>query len=112
MGGSRREGAMSGSSTGEREQFLVGLIAKALDAYERGVGLARLVADVESGIDALFDVADSEWVEQLRSAWSGLEIVYALALDEGRSALTDEERGDVDETIAALRSLLAARAST
>jgi hypothetical protein len=95
-------------STGERGQFLIGLIAKALDSYERGeTGLARLVADVEGGIEALFDVADSAWVEQLRSTWSGLEIVYALALDEGRSALTDEERSDVDETIAELRSLLA-----
>ena len=100
-------------STGEREQFLIGLIAKALDAYQCGeTTLARLVADVESGIEALFDVADSAWVEQLRSAWSGLEIVYALALDEDRSTFTDEERSDVDETIAELRSLLAARAST
>ncbi|HEX4345397.1 MAG TPA: hypothetical protein VHZ31_07540 [Solirubrobacteraceae bacterium] len=103
---------MAESLTGERERFLVGLIAGAFDAYERGDGgLARLVADVESGVEALFDVADREWVEQLRSAWSGLEIVYALALDEGRSAVTEEERGDVDETIAELCSLLAARAS-
>ena len=104
---------MSRSSTDERERFLIGLITKALDEYEHGdVRLGRLVADVEAGIDALFDVADSEWVEELRSAWSGLETVYALALDEGRSALTDEERRDIDETIAELRSLLAARAST
>ena len=103
---------MSGSSTGEREQLLIGLIAKALDEYERGeAGLARLVADVEAGVEALFDVADREWVEELRSAWSGLEIVYAVALDEGRSALTDQERRDVDETISELRSLLAAGAS-
>jgi hypothetical protein len=103
---------MSESADG-REQFLVGLIAKALDAYEGGeVGLARLVADVERGVEALFDVADHDWVEELRSAWSGLEIVYALALDEGRSTLSDEERGDIDETIAELRSLLAARAAT
>ncbi len=98
------------SSTGEREQFLVGLIESALDAYERGeAGLARLVADVENAIEALFDVADRAWVEQLRSAWSRLEIVYALALDEGRSTLTHDERGDVGETIADLRSLLASR---
>ena len=98
------------SSTREREQFLIGLLASALDSYERGdAGLARLVADVEGAIEALFDVADSAWVEQLRSAWSGLEIVYALALDEGRSTLTGEERGDVDETIAELRALLASR---
>jgi hypothetical protein len=103
---------MTESSTGEQERFLIGRIVHALDAYERGdSSLARLVADVEIGIDALFDVADSTWVEQLRSTWGGLEIVYALALDDGRSALTDDERDDIGETIAALRALLAARAS-
>jgi hypothetical protein len=104
---------VSGSSIAEREQFLVALIAKALDAYEHGeLGLARLVADVERGIDALFEVAAGDWVEKLRSAWSGLEIVYALALDEGRSELGDEELGDVSATIAELRSLLGHRPST
>lgn len=99
---------MSGKP-GEREQCLVGLILNTLDGYERGVvGLARLVADVEAGIEALFDVADNEWVERLRSAWFGLEIVYAMALDEGRSTtLTDEEREDVATTVAELRALLA-----
>lgn len=103
---------MSESSTAERAQFLVERIEMALDAYERGGGLARLVRDVESGVEALFDVSDNAWVEQLRSAWSGLEIVYAMALDEGRSTLSDEERGDVTETIAELRSLLAAGATS
>ena len=104
---------MTEPSRRERDQFLIGQIANVLDAYARGdTGLARLVADVENGIDALFDVADSAWVEQLRSAWSGLEIVYALALDEDRSTLTDEERADVDATIGELRSLLATGAPT
>jgi hypothetical protein len=103
---------VSGSSTAEREQFLVGLIMKALKLYERGeIGLGRLVADVESGVDALLDLAENGWVEELRSAWSGLEIVYAVALDEGRAELTCEERDDVDETIAELRGVLAARSS-
>jgi hypothetical protein len=103
---------MSGPAD-ERAQVLVGLIAKALDAYQCGaVGLERLVADVERGVEALFDVADHDWVEKLRSAWSGLEIVYALTLDEGRSTLSDEERDDVDETIAELRLLLTDVASS
>jgi hypothetical protein len=93
--------------TEERKQLLVGLIAEALDAYESGeVDLARLVADVERGVEALFDVADHDWVEELRSAWSGSEIVYALALDEGRSTLSDDERANIDKTITELRSLI------
>jgi hypothetical protein len=104
---------VSGSSAGERERFLVGLITKALDDYERGdLGLGRLVADIDAAVEALFDVADTDWVEELRSASSGLEIVYAIVLDEGRPALTDQERGDIDQTIAELRALLAARSAT
>lgn len=96
----------------ERRRFLAERIGQALDAYERDGDLARLVRDVESGVEALFDVADNHWVEELRSAWSGLEIVYAMALDEGRTTLDDDERGDIEKTIAELRSLLGARAST
>lgn len=103
---------MSGSSTAEREEFLVALITRALSSYKSNeIGLARLVADVESGVEALFGFAESGWVEELRSAWSGLEIVYAVALDEDRAELTDEERGDVDVTIAELYTVLAARPS-
>jgi hypothetical protein len=92
----------------ERKPFLVGLITAALDAYERSeIGLARLVRDVEHAVEALFDVADATWVERLRSAWSGLEIIHALALADGRSVLTDGERADVDLTIAELRGVLA-----
>jgi hypothetical protein len=89
-------------------RFLLDLITKELDSYEDGqTGLARLVRAVESSIDGLFDVADGDWVEQLRAAWAGLEIVYAMALDAGRSTLDDEERGDVQKAVVELRSLLA-----
>jgi len=104
---------MSGSTASERELFLVGLMRQSLDAYERGdSGLGRLVADVESVLDALGEISHQDWVEELRSTWSGLEIVYAIALDQGRPSLTDEERGNVNDTITELRSLLDARTST
>lgn len=97
----------------KRQRFLIELIVNALGAYESGdVNLARLIVEVESGIDALFDIADDNWIAQLRSAWSGLEIVYAMALDEGRSTLSDEERGEIAATVSELRSLLAAGVST
>lgn len=99
---------MSEPADDDREQRLSGLARESLDAYERGeIGLTRLVANVESAIEALLDIADVAWVEELRSAWSGLEIVHALALDDGRRTLTDGERGEIAETIAELRSLLA-----
>lgn len=97
-----------GDSDGGRERFLIGLMTKALDGYEGSeVALPGLVAEVESVIEALFDVADEQWVERLRSAWSGLEIIHAVALDEDHPTLSDEEQLDVTAAIAELRSLVA-----
>jgi hypothetical protein len=79
-------------------------IAEALDAYERGdASLARTVADVGEAIDALSGVADEAWVEELRTCWSGLEMVHAV----GAKTLSEPARRDVDESIAELRSVLA-----
>jgi hypothetical protein len=98
------------SSADERLQIPLAVITGALDGYERGeVSLARLVADVETGIDALAGVADDAWVAELRTAWSGLEIVQALAADAPTSALTEPARRDVAESLAELRAALAAR---
>lgn len=91
----------------ERVRFLLGLLAQALSDYEAGRSdLARLVRDVESVIDSLTGVADAAWVGELRELWGALEIVYAVMLDEGRAALGEDERRDVSETVAALRSLI------
>lgn len=92
----------------ERVRFLLGLLAQALSDYEAGRSdLARLVRDVESVIDSLAGVADAAWVGELRELWGALEIVYAVMLDEGRSALREDERREVLETVAALRALIA-----
>jgi hypothetical protein len=81
-------------------------IGEALEAYERGdASLARTVADVGEAIDELSGTADDAWVEELRTAWSGLEIVHAL----GAKTLTEPARRDVDESIAELRTVLAHR---
>ena len=83
------------------------LIHRSLTAYEGGqVDLARVVSDVESLIDSLEEVADASWVGALGHEWLDLEIVNAVGLDEGRSALTSTEQHDVDGAVARLRSLL------
>ena len=88
-----------------RFRFLIGRMRQALDGFERGaIALGGLAADVESVIDALFDVADNEWVERLRSAWAGLEITHAVALDEARPALSDEDGRVIGAAFAELRS--------
>ncbi len=92
----------------EQEQLLVGVIEKALVGYEDGLSnLGRLVRRVESAIDELENVSDAGWVAELRRVWDTLEIIYAVALDEGRSSLSDEERRDVAKAVVALRALIA-----
>lgn len=104
---------MSESSKEDRVRFLSGLIVKSLDGYERGdLGLGRLVGEVEGTIDALLDVSEGDWVERVRSAWSGLEVVHAVALNDDRGTLTDDDRRDVGESIAELRALLQSPALT
>lgn len=80
---------------------------RALADFDAGRSdLSRLVRDVESVVDSLATLAETGWVTELRGLWGELEIVYAVMLDEGRKALTDDERRDVAETVTALRRLL------
>lgn len=91
----------------QRVRFLAGLLEQSVSDYEAGRSdLARLVRDVESVIDSPAEVADAPWVDELRELWGGLEIVYAVMLDERRASLTDDERRDIAETVTALRSLV------
>jgi hypothetical protein len=70
----------------DREAFLVGLVGRSLEQYEAGaLALPALVSEVEATVTALFEVADPRWVDRLRTAWSGLEIIHAVMLDEDRT---------------------------
>jgi hypothetical protein len=51
-------------------------------------------------------VAEADWVARLRREWGQLEIIYAVALDEGRSELSDEEQRDIGSAIQKLQSLV------
>jgi hypothetical protein len=96
------------TDSGEQEQFLVGVMEKALVGYEEGRSdLGRLVRRVDSAIDELANVSDADWVAELRRSWGELEIIYALMLNQGRSNLNDEERRDVAGDVVALRALIA-----
>lgn len=95
-------------TTSQRIERLVALLRQSLAAYVEGaVGLPQLVSDVESLIDGLSEVADDDWVEELRSNWWHLEFAYAMSADEQRP-LSDEERAAVDEAVAALEAMLVA----
>jgi uncharacterized protein (DUF1810 family) len=95
----------------ERDERHFGYIRTALDRYERDeLDLRGLVADVDAAVSALLQDSEDAWFEKLRTAWSGLEIVYAVLVSEDRLALDDENRADIAESIAEIRALLAARA--
>lgn len=97
----------------DRRKFLVSRILATLDGYEQGgLELPRLVEDVEACINALFDVAPENWVEELRSAWGRFETVYAIALDEERTVLGADDRETIAVGIAELRSEIGPDAST
>jgi hypothetical protein len=91
----------------ERRRFLIDLAERSLDQFERGgLTLESLVSDIDATITALRDVAPTDWVEEVISAWSGLETVHAVMLDEGRSQMTPEDTSDVAEVVRDLRSAL------
>jgi hypothetical protein len=93
----------------DRRSILVELIRASAQSFERSdIDLRRLVSDLESTIDALTDVADADWVEELRSMWWRLELINALAMDESRTNLSDEERGEIGAILDELRAALVA----
>lgn len=74
--------------------------------YRDGRGdLAGLVSDVESLTTSLSEVADGEWIEDLRSAWWELELLLATSLDEERP-LTSPELHALNDALAAIELLL------
>lgn len=82
-------------------------VGSALLGYEGGLsGLGQLINRTETLIDALGPVAEADWVARLRREWGQLEIIYAVALDEGRSELSDEEQRDIGSAIQKLQSLV------
>lgn len=90
----------------EKRQYLKGLMEKSITRYREGSGdLAALVSDVESLIDSLFEVADSEWVEELRTAWWELEVPYAASLSEERPPTLQELR-DVNVAVRSIELVM------
>jgi hypothetical protein len=95
--------------TSAREEGLLEHIRTALDRYECDeLSLRTLTSDVETCVHELLQESADAWLEELRTAWSGLEIVYAGQLAEDRSELDDEDRADIAASIAQIRSVLAA----
>lgn len=85
----------------DRIAHLRELAVDSLKNYRGGfAALQRIDQDLKSIIAYLEDIADPAWTSSLRKRWIGLEIVYAVKLDEGRHSLTAEEEADVQDIVA------------
>jgi hypothetical protein len=67
--------------------------------------LDSLIQDLDALLAALEGVSE-EWILRFRRPWELLEVVLAVALDEGRMSFTGEERALIDGALRDLRDLL------
>ena len=76
-------------------------------AFEDGeLPVDRLSSDLKGIIAALSHIADLEWVERIRTMRNQIELINAIYLNSGRSALTPIERQEVKESLSDLREAL------
>jgi hypothetical protein len=90
----------------ERRDRIAHLLQLGVDSlinYSGGfAALRRIDRDLKCIIAYLEDIADPAWTSSLLTNWSGLEILYALRLADGRHSLTAEEEVDVQDIVAGL----------
>lgn len=80
-----------------------------IEAFEADrCSIDRLAWELKSRLAALDQVADPQWVDELRSTRNQLEVVSAFFIESGRSALGDDERREVDDILGELRAALLA----
>jgi len=81
---------------------MVNLIQAFTDGKIKFDGLVR---GLENGINGMIGFAEAEWLNEVRSIWGQLEIIYALVLDEERS-VTSAEHGLIDDTLLEMAAML------
>jgi hypothetical protein len=96
-----------------RELRQISLMKQRVDEFRRGdLYLGRLIADLE-GLLAACELADEQWIDDFQSAWGGLEISYAVALDRSTPVpdatvpTLSDDLHDLDKLIAAAMERLA-----
>lgn len=85
-----------------RSREMVNLIQSYTDGKIKFDGLVR---GLENGINGMIGFAEAEWLDEVRSIWGHLEIIYALVLDEDRS-VTSMEHGLIDDTLQEMAAVL------
>src|SRR3989338_1481231 len=97
------------STEEEYDQRQYRLMEQRILHYERGeITLNTLIFELEALLCVLH-MEDEEWKKSFRSAWWILEEVYAVALYEGKAALSSEDRELIKKSIDTLRQLVASK---
>lgn len=95
------------SESSPQSAFLIDGMRTAIVAFkENELSFNRLVRELKSRISALWDVADDEWVSELKSIWNQLEVVNAFFIESGRSQLSLEEHTEAEDILEELQAAL------
>lgn len=87
----------------ERLRGLTGLAIEALEAYGGGLrALGPLVDSIKVALRSAEGFVSGSWFEAQTRLWGQLEIIRALALDEGRQQLRLDEESDARQIVASL----------
>ena len=77
-----------------------------IQAYTGGkTKFDSLARGLENGINGMIGFAEAEWLDEVRSIWGQLEVIYALVLDDERG-VTSVERGMIDDTLQEMAAML------
>lgn len=81
-------------------------IGRLVRAYDTGqTSFAEMVQGIDFTIVSMGVEVDPAWVDEFRTTWGPLEIVFASMLDEGRTTMTDDETSIVRESVDAFLAM-------
>jgi hypothetical protein len=90
----------------EHDQRQYQLMTQCIKGFEiSNLDLRVLISSLKGLVDTLQE-AEEEWKSSFRSEWWTLEEVYAVASDQGRNHLKEQERELVYEAIDEIKQLL------
>jgi hypothetical protein len=90
----------------ERDQRQYALMGDRLSSFRAGsLDLGRTLADLRGLQDAL-DLAPEGWRDEFQTAWNGLELMYAVAIDGG-DQIPDADTAEVRDLVSRLEALVA-----
>lgn len=97
------------SEVGRRHVRRIRALLTAADVEQ--LPLDRLIADLDGLLALLRDEADIRWVDELQAHCNRLEFLNALAIDQGRSRLSAEQRLEAEDAVTEMLLMLTPYAS-